>query len=788
MSLLTIGYFALLIVPINTESGILPPLGNFLNPFSGLWQNAEPNDKWIDLEQRGFRIDLPVRILYDERLVPHVFAENEMDQAFAQGYLHAKHRLWQMDITARQAAGRLAEVFGSRVLFLDQRHRRLGMVKSATEYAEKWSQCPEYPILEAYVRGVNSYIRQLSAAELPFEFKLFNYWPELWSTKKTALVFMSMNLVLCGRNEDLAATNSYQLLGKKQFDYLFPEWNPQQSPIIPKTVVWDFDGPKFPPQQDLIGGTYPSFQVVSSDGVGSNNWAIAPSLTRNGNPILCNDPHLQLTLPSIWYEMQLASNDLNVYGVTFPGVPNVIIGFNSKMAWGQTNVGIDVSDLFEIEWVDEDHLIYRLDGQDRKVEWEVERYLVHGAKEVKDTIKYTHWGPVVVDDTLSLALHWLPNIEIEGCALQTFIGLNKGSSYDDYIDALKYFGSPPQNFVFASSQGDIAIKVQGKLPIKRKGQGKFVQNGTRTTNGWGGYIPFKETPMLKNPGHGYVASANQHSTDTTYPYYYHGFFEDYRGRYLNERLAEMEQIQIADMQALQNSTYSQLAADLCPLLVDLVQNIADGDSIWQKLNQWTYCYDRDSDEASFFEEWKDRFYRTTWDEFIDSNDLLTPEIWRTIEMVKRDPSSKYFDLRETKQVEDARDIAVVTYQQMVETMDSIKRVGGTVNWQEFRRFDIPHLSRIPSFSAQDIKVGGSAKSLNAVSDRHAPSWRMIVELSDSVRAWGVLPGGASGNPGSKFYKTGIEEWSSGKYFQLHFLSDASQVTENQLLFREILLP
>ena len=223
-------------------------------------------------------------ILFDDRAVPHIFTKSIMDQAFLQGYMHAKDRLWQMDMTARQAAGRLAEVFGDRVIEIDRRNRQMGMPFAAEKHAQNWLTCPEINLLQQYINGVNYYINKLSYKDYPLEYKLFNYRPEPWSLQKSALVMMSMNLVLCGRNEDIAHTNSLAMLGKKEYEFLFPDWNPKQSPIIPRDQVWDFDV-----DRDTIEaeGQPIGYEFIQSaaPGVGSNNWAIHGSRTASGKSI-----------------------------------------------------------------------------------------------------------------------------------------------------------------------------------------------------------------------------------------------------------------------------------------------------------------------------------------------------------------------------------------------------------------------------------------------------------------------------------------------------------------------
>lgn len=776
-----ISYLYLLRIPVKTSGGTLPPVGNFFNPFSGFWQNAE-SSTLQDEELQLSELKEPVSVVFDERLVPHIFASNEEDLTYVQGYLHARFRLWQMDITARQSAGRLSEVFGRNLLANDQRMRRMGMARTAEYYVKSWQECDEFPMLENYVRGVNAFITQLDRAGYPLEFKLFNYQPELWTMEKTAMVVMSMNLTLCGRNEDIMATNTLHLLGKEQFTTLFPRWNPRQSPVIPSEVRWDFQAVG---ESDINNSTgYFEGEIINDAPrfTGSNNWAVSGKKTVDGIPVLCNDPHLSLTLPSIWYELQMQSNRQNTYGVSIPGIPYIAIGFNDHIAWGETNVGMDVSDLYEIKWLDDDHTTYLLDGQTKTVETRIESYLLNDGSVVFDTVKITHWGPVFQEGDRPVALHWLPNLIPDNCLIITFRRLNQARNFTEYYQALQPFQSPAQNFVFASQEGDIALKVQGAFPIKPENEGQFIMDGSTRDNAWKDYILFEQTPFVKNPDRDFVSSANQNSTDTTYPFRYHGYFEDYRGRTLNEELEKMEDISIEQMKALQNSNYDKLAAELCPLLITLVHNQDAGNAWTRELENWDFRYEAGSRQPILFEIWKENYYHLVWDEIRQVETernlkMLYPEIWRTIALTEEDPANRYFDRMDTPEREEAGDLAVLSLQVSIPVFDSLFQLDPELTWKTYRPVDINHLSRIGAFSVKGVETGGTSTALNSVKETHGPSWRMIVKLSDPVQAWGVYPGGQSGNPGSQFYRDQIETWTQGQYYPLHHVRRIDDLTK-----------
>ncbi|MEL6123401.1 MAG: penicillin acylase family protein, partial [Bacteroidota bacterium] len=422
--------------PIKTSSSTLPPLGSLLSPATGFWQNAERHRKSnqkINLE--GLSGD--VKVVYDDRLVPHVFADTDLDAMRVQGYIHAQHRLWQMDISIRATGGQLAEIMGPDLIARDKSQRRLGFDYAADKAVKAWQQNPEtFAYIEAYRDGINDYIATLSPRDYPLEFKLLNYKPTPWTIKKTAIFIKSMAQTLCFREDDLEASNALRHFGPETFEFLYPEWNPKQSPIIPTGTDWNVNITA--PEEE---GLTPSKNVYGyrpyhkpDPFLGSNNWAVSGDKTASGNPILCNDPHLSLTLPSIWYEIQIKTPNMNSYGVSLPGVPGVIIGFNNDIAWGQTNVGHDVTDWYDIQWTNESETKYMLDGEETPVEWRIEKINVAGGEPIIDSVKYTKWGPVVHTEGgyEGMALRWIAHDITGDAELQTFIGLNQAKNYDDY--------------------------------------------------------------------------------------------------------------------------------------------------------------------------------------------------------------------------------------------------------------------------------------------------------------------------------------------------------------------
>lgn len=791
---LTSGLIWMLSVQHQLGGKPLPVLGQFLNPFTGFWRNAEPSagPELTDLHIRGLKGK--VSVAFDDLLVPHIFAENMEDAVRVQGYLTARFRLFQMDITARKASGRLSEVLGERTLQVDRSSRRKGLLYAAENDLKGWVKSPEtMAILEAYADGVNAWIDQLKPADYPIEFKLLNYSPEKWSVLKSALVTESMAETLCSKYDDLEATNALAAFGRDTFDYLYPEWNPEQQPVIPDTGQWQ---PKTRagrrsanPGYGAIEGRIPADETEVPDDyfVGSNNWAVSPAKSASGHALLSNDPHLNLTLPSIWYQVQLHSPMGNVYGVSLPGTPGVVIGFNEHIAWGVTNVGHDVSDLYRVKWVDSSRKSYLLDGSARDVEFKVEEIGVKGKPAVLDTVRYTSWGPMPYDDQpdhplRDCALRWTAHDVPELSILQVFLGLNTGKSYDDYKKSLTGFDTPAQNFVFASASGDIALQVQGHYPLREKEQGRFIQDGSTSESAWKGFIPWDEVPSMKNPSRGFVYSANQHSTPPTYPYYYLGGFEDFRSRRIYDRLDRLNGATADSMKTIQLDNFSQRAADCLPAMLNLLDTRTLTEEelrIVNELKNWNFRYDAALTAPPYYEVWSDSCYRMTWDEMDviekSGREVLYPEIWRWIELMQTDTACVFFDMPATLQKETARDIVNASFKKMSAYFASHPE--RKTSWGAFKPLNVKHLALIDAFSRLNLQVGGHTSAPNAINGTLGPSWRVIVELGEQVRAQGVYPGGQSGNPGSRYYDNMLDTWAKGEYYPLLFMKNADEQSD-----------
>jgi len=789
--LVTISLIFVLDNSYHTSNFSIPALGKFLNPVTGFWKNADlakPIPITFPIESDSLLSD--VKVIYDERLIPHIFANNPTDAYFAQGYVTAQNRLWQMDFMVRSTAGRLAEVVGEKALKRDKYKRRLGLPYAAENTLNVWkSDSSVYAIAEAYAQGVNAYIESLNPADYPMEYKLLDYEPEKWTPMHMALITKAMAETLCLRARDVEITNAKAMFSEQTFKFLYPDYFPEQRPIIPKEVIYAFaDSDKKEieeePEEEEIEGYLGELEMEFSDeNIGSNNWAIARGKSTTGNAIFAGDPHLMLTLPSIWFEVQIHTPEMNTYGVSIPGLPGVTIGFNDHIAWSMTNTGHDVADFYSLKWKDETHQAYLLDSQWVEVQKRVEKYTVRSdfySTEEVDTVRFTNWGPVITenDSTADLALRWMAHDAPAKNDLSVFYEVNKAKNKEEFEEALLNYASPSQNIAFASKNGDIGLFITGDWPIKRKGQGRFIQDGTKSANAWKGIIPRDHMPKVVNPEWGYVGSANQHSTTKNYPYFYNNEnFEGYRGRYIQLQLTPNIAFSEEDMRNMQQESYSLKVEDLFDMMVAPLDfdRLNDAEkAVFTRLQKWNYRYERQALNPVYFEEWFRIFYEKVWDEIDNSpyKKILYPSHWRTVYIMRDLPESNFFDIKSTPERETCSDIITIAFQEMVKGVTARLLVEPDLNWSNFRNTKVTHLAQIDAFSEKNIYTDGYRRALNAVTSRTGPSWRMVVEMDSIPKAKVVYPGGQSGNPGSPFYANFLDEWAEGTYFDANFMQSS----------------
>ena len=788
---------AALVYLLGTREVLPIPLGKFLSVQEGIWQNAEStnHDFTDDLQLKG--INGKVDVYLDDRLVPHVFADQENDAYFVQGYLHAKFRLWQMEFQTLAAAGRISEVVGEKGLNFDRNQRRIGMVFAAENaLAAMERDDSTKAALDAYTNGVNAYISSLNSSELPIEYKLLGYQPEKWSNLKSALFTKQMTNTLAGYDKDLEYTNALKVLGEDNFRLLYPELSDSLYPVIAKGTQYPKPIADLlpPPGADSIYFKRTDSVHISGDykpnpSNGSNNWAVAGSRTKSGKPILCNDPHLSLSLPSIWYEIQLHTNNYNSYGVSFPGLPGVVIGFNDSVAFGFTNAGRDVKDYYEIKFKDENKSAYWFNNEWKPATQRIEKIKVKGAVDYLDTIAYTVFGPVTYDksfkneltDNKAYALRWVAHDTSN--ILKMWLLLNRAKNYEDYHRAISYFNVPGQNMIFASQNGDIALWQQATFPLRWKGQGLFVMPGYDSSYMWKGFIPMEENPHSLNPASGYVSSANQRPADSTYPYFIPGTYEVYRAITINKKLESLFNVTTDDMKALQNNNFNVFAEQAMPLLRKYVQRdqlSADESAYLQTIENWNLINDPQEKGVICFNAWWDSLYMNIFNDDLNQSNipLVRPEKFVLLEALTKDSSFKFIDDKNTPQVENLYDQVTASLKKATVHLKELEKEN-KIEWAKFKNTTVYHLLKTNAmpFARSGIMNGGGNGIINATQHDHGPSWRMIVEMTNPINAYAVYPGGQHGNPGSKYYDNFIDTWAKGEYYKIWYMQEEDTASD-----------
>ncbi|HMO60911.1 MAG TPA: penicillin acylase family protein [Ferruginibacter sp.] len=784
LSIITAAVTVTLIVILNSTLLLPAPLGKLLSPQHGIWQNAEAVDANFSADLNFPQLAGKVDVYFDDRLVPHIFAEQENDAYFVQGYLHAKFRLWQMELQTHAAAGRASEIIGIKALKHDREFRRMGMGYAAEVALKEMEKDPAIKAAcDAYTAGVNAWVNTLTESSLPVEYKLIGYKPELWSNLKTMLFLKYMSYDLAGGDDDFEMTKAKNYFSTADFNLLYPLQQDSLDPIIPKGTK--YEAPKLQPtapatadslyfnDKQLLAMMNPSRPDRDN---GSNNWAVAPSKTKNGAPILCNDPHLGLNLPSLWYEMQITTPAYNAYGVSFPGAPAIIIGFNDSCAFGFTNGGRDVKEYYSIQFKDDSRKEYWFNNEWKKTDFRIEHIKVKDSLNYTDTVAYTVFGPVMYDKSFNggiangnyYALRWTahdPSNE-----LRIFYELDRAKNYTDYSNAVLNLHTPGQNCVFATKSGDIAIRTQGKWPAKWKGQGDFIMPGTDGSYLWQGFIPMDETPQQYNPERGFVSSGNQKPADSTYPYYLGRNYPPYRGLIINKKLQAANNITAQDMMDMQVNNDNAFAAQAVPLFLRHINDsLLDNEQnkYLDMLRDWHYTNDATSNAATVFAVLWNKFSDTVLaDEFRNAPaGIMRPFESTLLEALHRDTACKFVDNIETVQTETLTEMATAAFTAAVTSLRSLE-AAGKLEWSMYQATGVRHLAKLDPFSRLNLPIGGSRYSINATKPDHGPSWRMVISLTADTEAYGVYPGGQSGNPGSRFYDTFVNHWVQGRYYRL----------------------
>lgn len=773
--------------------GPLPPLGPFLDPAHGVWSLARSAALPARHEAVLPGLAAAVQVLVDDRGVPHVFAASEEDAWRAQGYLVARDRLFQMELQTRAAAGTLAELLGARAVEADRADRRRGFPWAAERtLAGLDSNALVARAARAYAEGVNAWIAGMSGADLPLEYRLLSARPARWRPVDTFYLFLQMALTLAWGDETLEKLQVRGLVGAAAAEALFPRNSPIQEPIQPNgegAPRYEFVRlpPPGPPDRDALvaaerhaaadlalGWARPP-RWAGGDAIGSNNWVVAPARTAAGHALLAGDPHLELSLPSVWYEIHLnVAGTLDVAGVTFPGAPGVIIGFNREVAWSFTNTGADVRDHY-VEKVDDEAqpTRYLLDGAWRPLEARIE--VVRGRRGealATDTVRFTHRGPLAREGSRWVSTRW--TAFESGNPGEDFLRLDRARSVAEWLEGWKEYVGAAQNGVAADRQGTVAIRSTGKFPLRPGGgRGDELRDGTASGNDWLGYLPLEAYPFALNPAQRFLASANQQPVDPRANPAYFGvnWYSPWRAIRINQLLRADSAVTPEAMRRYQTDARSARADAFVPWLLAAAADAALRPAA-ALLARWDHSYTRENRAAVLFDATMAALTSLVWDELIPAaqrgdstaRPVAVPEEAVLLGLLE-DSTSAWWDRAGTPQVE-RRDaiLAEALRRGLARTLrDHGPIEGDGWRWDRAHGANLYHLLRLPALSALDLPVQGGPATLTPSPGRgtHGASWRMVVELGPEVRAWAVYPGGQSANPASPWYLDRLPHWLAG---------------------------
>ncbi|MGH7562535.1 MAG: penicillin acylase family protein [Gemmatimonadales bacterium] len=774
--------------------GPLPPLGPLLEPANGVWALARVVDPAGRADLRWAALEAPVEVVVDDRGVPHIFARNEADAWRTLGLLVARDRLFQLELTWRAAGGRLSELLGSRTLEADREARRAGLAWGAErQIARADTAAPGYTAFRAYAEGVNHWIETMPRAALPLEYRLLRARPSPWEPGYSAYLLVRMGFTLSYFDPARARLRAAAVVGDSAADALFPVHGPIHEPIQPNGLGRPrFETKRFPPpglpsaetgitarrierMLAAVTGTAPG----DGDGVGSNNWVVGPSRSATGRALLAGDPHLELTLPSIWYEAHVVVPDsLDVAGVTLPGAPGIVIGFNRDVAWSFTNTGADVLD-FYTETVDDSTSPkrYRVDGVWRPLEVRVETHRGRGGVAIAtDTLYFTHRGPLMKEAGAWWSMRWtLFDLTPER---GDFLRLGRARSAGDWLTVWKDYEAPAQNGVVADRRGTIAIRSTGKFPIRPgDGRGDVIRDGSSSGSDWLGFLPLEHYPFSLNPGQGFLASANQEPVDPSISSRYLGaqWPSPWRAMRINALLRADSAVTADAMRRYQTDPGSARADRFVPLFLTAAERASGVDDSLRLaarlLAEWDRRYTRENRRAVLFEMAMGELQDRLWDELLppgagDSARPVAMPPQAVMAALAGDSSSVWWDDRRTEPVE-TRDALLAGA-----LRSALRRAvrahglpdGDAWRWDRIRHASIRHLLGIPALSALGIPVqaGNGTLSPSSGNGAHGASWRMVVELGDTVTAQAIYPGGQSGHAASRRYRDRIARWSAGE--------------------------
>ena len=751
-----------------------------------------------------------VQIQFDENDVPHIKAKSQRDAFYALGFVHAAERSWQLEISRRLAAGRLSEILGERTVALDRFIRTLGIKQAAEKQFERYP--PEIKqLIQAYADGVNAGNQSLGWA-LPLEYFFTGSKPGYWSAADSIAWSLMMALDL-GDNwqKELFRLELSQYLSTADIWQVMPPY-PGTNPVTNVDFAKLYrEHQVFRPTQSKIQTSRDSEPYLlkhadtvgwlsdQQEGLGSNNWVLTGKKTVTGKPLLANDPHLGLSAPSTWFFAHLEAPGLNAIGATLPGIPAVVLGRTDKIAWGFTNTGPDVQDLY-LEKIDPNNPNQYI-GPDGPISFLAREEII----QIKDkpplrfVVKQSRHGPIISDsharakkviDTkrYALALRWTA-LDVENQTLMGGILMNRADSIDALRAGLRHHYAPMQTVAIADTQGNIALQVAGIAPRRQLHQGLYgvaPALGWERQSDWTAYLPFEQLPSVSNPGSDWLASANQEIISVTNPNPLTGDW-DLPFRY--DRIAAMigakDQHDRTSMQTMQGDVLSLGAQPLLPLFKNARSGHALQSSIQPAIDGFNGTMSTDSVAALVFNAWVDQLTRILFSRLGDS---FTEEYGRrhfrgaVIQQISN-PDSPWCDVHTTTERENCQDAANLALQRALN--DLSQRYGKSSNdWRwgeahqavsEHRPFkNIRVLSRLFNvgvpFPGDAFTVNVGRPVLNnpkaPFQANHAPSLRAIYDLNDPEQSVFMFPTGQSGWVQSHRYRNLSASWANNQFIPL----------------------
>ncbi len=738
------------------------------------------------LKLAGLKSSVTVR--RDERGIPYIEAANEADLYFAQGYVTASDRLWQMELGRRFARGELAEILGRDALEEDKRHRTYGFAQVVeAEIAQAPPQARAQ--LELYAQGVNAFVSSLDEKSWPPEFRILQFKPRPWTPADSLLVIKNFGEALnTSWPTDIVMETGLPLLPADKRDALLIETSPLDVLVVGTDNVRK-KAAAIAPQTDSssrletlqtlaqiennMARSFERLGLFAEDRAASNNWVVSGKRTASGKPLLANDPHLGASAPSIWYMMHLSAPGMRVAGVTSPGLPGIVIGHNERIAWGFTNVGPDVQDLYVETFDKENPRKYMTpagwrEAVVRREEIKVRKGFLDSSTEIVPLdVTITRHGPIVLEKNgKRYALRWTAlDPKLNDAA--GFQALNSARNWKEYVAALSSYTGPMQNMVYADVDGHIGYYAAGRVPIRKSGDGNVPYDGSTDAGEWTGFIPYDKLPHLFDPPSGIIVTANQRIVGRDYPYFLtHLWPAPYRARRILDLLQAKPKLTIEDFRAIQGDTHSIATATFAREFVKLArgQAASASDGKWgetiQLLETWDGRMNADSRPALLAAVMRAEFSNRIFTAALGA-ELAKSYTWPNRDtLIDRIITEKLTEWL-PKEFKDYAEMLRTCERAARETLT--KRFGADESkwtWGQNAQVRFPHpLAAVPligqQFSIPAFPQNGSGGTVNV--GRNV-SMRFIADPGDWDKTQHGITLGESGLPNSPHWKDQLEDW------------------------------